>query len=277
MFSYLFLDCVLLLLFLLSGSLGGDYIFKEGQNAYLPCKYSPPTPKDGVPVCWGRGPCPLLDCERLVLRTDGRNLSYRTSYRYQLKGRVHKGDVSLTIENVALEDSGTYCCRIQLPGLWNDNKINLKLVVKPAKLTPTLTLWKNIYATFPRTLPTTGLDAETQTLVTIHNENQTGGILPMLPGSEAISKTSIYVGAGVSAGLALALILGVFIFKWYSHIKESQNLSLITLANTPSSGIANAVAEGMRSEENIYIIEENVYEIEDPYEYYCSVPQGQLS
>ncbi|XP_060054035.1 hepatitis A virus cellular receptor 2 isoform X2 [Erinaceus europaeus] len=249
MFSYLFLDCVLLLLFLLSGSLGGDYIFKEGQNAYLPCKYSPPTPKDGVPVCWGRGPCPLLDCERLVLRTDGRNLSYRTSYRYQLKGRVHKGDVSLTIENVALEDSGTYCCRIQLPGLWNDNKINLKLVVKP----------------------------ETQTLVTIHNENQTGGILPMLPGSEAISKTSIYVGAGVSAGLALALILGVFIFKWYSHIKESQNLSLITLANTPSSGIANAVAEGMRSEENIYIIEENVYEIEDPYEYYCSVPQGQLS
>lgn len=53
--------------------------------------------------------------------------------------------------------------------------------------------------------------------------------------------------------------------------------SLITLANLPPSGLANIVAEGMRSEENIYTIEENIYEMEDPSEYYCYVSTGQQS
>ena len=53
--------------------------------------------------------------------------------------------------------------------------------------------------------------------------------------------------------------------------------SLITLANLSPSGLANTAAEGMHPEENIYIIEENVYEVEDPYEYYCSVNGGQQS
>lgn len=53
--------------------------------------------------------------------------------------------------------------------------------------------------------------------------------------------------------------------------------SLITLANLPPSGLANIVADGMRSEENVYTIEENVYEVEDSSEYYCSVVSGQQS
>lgn len=53
--------------------------------------------------------------------------------------------------------------------------------------------------------------------------------------------------------------------------------SLITLANLPPLGLANTVAEGMRSEENIYTIEENIYEMEDPSEYYCYVSSGQQS
>lgn len=53
--------------------------------------------------------------------------------------------------------------------------------------------------------------------------------------------------------------------------------SLVTLANLPPLGLENAGAEGMRSEENIYTIEENIYEMEDPYEYYCSVNSEQQS
>ena len=53
--------------------------------------------------------------------------------------------------------------------------------------------------------------------------------------------------------------------------------SLITLANLSPSGLANAAAERRHPEENIYIIEENVYEVEDPYEYYSSVNSGQQS
>lgn len=33
----------------------------------------------------------------------------------------------------------------------------------------------------------------------------------------------------------------------------------------------------MRSQENIYVIEENIYEMEDPYEYYCYVNNEQQS
>lgn len=94
----------------------------------------------------------------------------------------------------------------------------------------------------------------------------------------ATTRTGLYIGAGVSAGLALILISGGLILKWYSDRKEKiQNSSLITLANLSPSGLANTAAEGMRPEENIYIIEENVYEVEDPYEYYCSVNGGQQS
>lgn len=284
MISYLFLNCVLLLLLLFSRSLEGKYTFKKGENAYLPCNYFPSTHQDVVPMCWGRGDCPLLDCQGLVLRTDGRNLSYRTSDRYQLRGYVYKGDVSLTIENVTLKDSGNYCCRIQFPGPWNDKKITLELVVKPAELTPIAPgptqRRKNFTTSSPRTLPTTSMglgSAETQTSETIHTENRTESTeFYVLPDSGSNTKTSIYIAAGVSAGLVLALILGIFIFKCYSHNKESENISLSTLANSLPSGIANAVAEGTRSE-NIYVIEENAYEMEDPYECYCSVSEGQLS
>nr|KAF6348697.1 hypothetical protein mMyoMyo1_006180 [Myotis myotis] len=132
MFSHLSFDCVLLWLLPLTRSLEGSRTAEVGKNAYLPCHYFPTTSENLVPMCWGRGPCPLTQCTSVMLSTDGRHLNYQSSSRYQLKGNVHKGDVSLTIENVTLADSGTYCCRIQFPGPMNDKKSNLELDIKPA-------------------------------------------------------------------------------------------------------------------------------------------------
>ncbi|XP_068392382.1 hepatitis A virus cellular receptor 2 isoform X1 [Eschrichtius robustus] len=308
MFSHFSFDCVLLLLLLLTRSLEGVYVSEVGQNADLPCTYSPTTPENLVPVCWGKGSCPVFECHSLVLSTDGRNLSYRTSSRYLLKRNFLKGDVTLTIKNVTLADSGTYCCRIQFPGPMNDQKSNLELVIKPvvsaaplipcnklsalreasslrwflssAKVTPARTLWRDITTAFPRTLPTEGLGSETQTLETLHDKNQTeiSTLANELQDLGATTRIGLYIGAGVSAGLALVLISGALILKWYSDSKEKiHNLSLITLASLPPSGLVNTAGEGTHAEENIYIIEENVYEMEDPYEYYCSVSSGQQS
>ncbi|XP_054344441.1 hepatitis A virus cellular receptor 2 isoform X1 [Pongo pygmaeus] len=289
MFSHLPFDCVLLLLLLLlTRSSEVKYIAEVGQNAYLPCFYTPAAPGNLVPVCWGKGACPVFECGNVVLRTDERDVNHRTSSRYWLNGDFRKGDVSLTIKNVTLADSGIYCCRIQIPGIMNDEKFNLKLVIKPAKVTPAPTLQRDFTAAFPRMLTTGGHGpAETQTpwslrdinltqIPTLDKELRDSGLANELRDSGATIRIGIYIGAGISAGLALALIFGALIFKWYSHSKEKiQNLSLISLANLPPSGLANAVAEGIRSEENIYTIEENVYEVEEPNEYYCYVSSGQ--
>ncbi|KAM7333300.1 hypothetical protein ACRRTK_006620 [Alexandromys fortis] len=121
----LIIDC-------LKGSLEDAFIVKVGKNAYLPCGYNLPAYGTPVPVCWDKGPCPSSRCVNWVLSTDERNVIHQKSRRYQLKRNFLKGDVFLTIENVTLADRGTYCCRVQFPGLGNDKKVNVKLDIRPA-------------------------------------------------------------------------------------------------------------------------------------------------
>lgn len=127
--------CILLSFPSYSGSLEGVYIVEVGQNADLPCSCSPAAPENLVPVCWGKGHCPVFECYGMLISTNGRSLKKQLSSRYQLKGNFHEGDVSLTIKNVTFADSGIYCCRIQFPGLMNDKKSYLELVIKPGEWT----------------------------------------------------------------------------------------------------------------------------------------------
>ncbi|XP_049730162.1 hepatitis A virus cellular receptor 2 isoform X1 [Elephas maximus indicus] len=279
MFSNLSFICVLLVLLLLTRSLEGAYIVEVGQNALLPCNYSPTASVNHVPVCWGQGSCPMLQCHLTVLSTDGSHVNYRKSNRYQLKGYLHTGDVSLTIENVTSADSGTYCCRIQFPGLMNDEKLTLELVITPAKVTTARTPRKEFTTILPRMFTTKGArSAETQTWETHHDCNQTQkfSLANEFHDSAVTTRIAVYIGVGISAGLALVLIIYALILQWYSRKKEKlQNSSLVSMASLPPSGLVNAVAAGMHSEENIYTIEENVYEMEDSNEYYCYISDWQ--
>ncbi|ELR45276.1 hypothetical protein M91_16804, partial [Bos mutus] len=120
---------------------------------------------------------------------------------------------------------------------------------------------------------------ETRTLKTLHDKNQTeiSTLATELQDMGATTRTGLYIGAGVFAGLALILISGGLILKLLNSTTMLYFHSLITLANLSPSGLANTAAEGMHPVENIYIIEENVYEEEDPYECYCSVNSGHQS
>ncbi|MFT7809949.1 hepatitis A virus cellular receptor 1 homolog [Arapaima gigas] len=76
-----------------------------GQNVTLPCVYN--VKENGLlEACWGRGEIPLFKCTNTVIAADGNKVTMRLSDRYQLLSGLDRGNVSLTIINVAKEDSG---------------------------------------------------------------------------------------------------------------------------------------------------------------------------
>ncbi|NXH06923.1 TIMD4 protein, partial [Loxia leucoptera] len=101
----------------------------EGQPVTLPCSYRVTRRKDISDMCWGRGPCPNSKCTNKILQTSGRKVTFRVSERYSLRGYVAFGDVSLTIGAARAQDAGVYCCRVEIPGLFNDIKRNIQLEV----------------------------------------------------------------------------------------------------------------------------------------------------
>ncbi|KAF6729398.1 Hepatitis A virus cellular receptor 1-like protein [Oryzias melastigma] len=106
---------------------------QTGQNITLTCKYDIKT-NGPTEVCWGRGPVPTSGCSDQILATDGYKVKEytRVSSRYQLKGRLNEGDVSLTIMNATEEDAGVYGCRVEIYGMFNDEKHHVNLTVKRA-------------------------------------------------------------------------------------------------------------------------------------------------
>nr|XP_015204842.1 PREDICTED: hepatitis A virus cellular receptor 2 homolog isoform X2 [Lepisosteus oculatus] len=109
-----------------------------GQNVTLPCRY---TVRDlGVTtMCWGRGELPLSWCNNMIISTDGQSVNSRLSERYQLLGQLTRGDVSLTILHAQESDSGLYSCRVKVPGLFNDQKHTVNLIVTKAPYTTAAT------------------------------------------------------------------------------------------------------------------------------------------
>ncbi|XP_037008136.2 hepatitis A virus cellular receptor 1-like [Artibeus jamaicensis] len=101
-----------------------------GQAVTLPCTYS--TARGTTSMCWGRGACALSQCPNQLIWTDGHHITFQKSRRYNLQGAISQGNVSLTIEDAAQSDSGTYCCRVEHSGWFNDLKVNILLEVKPA-------------------------------------------------------------------------------------------------------------------------------------------------
>ncbi|KAL4683849.1 hypothetical protein H8959_021543 [Pygathrix nigripes] len=104
------------------------------------------------------------------IRTDGTRVTSRKSAKYKLQGTIQRGNVSLTILNPSEGDSGMYCCRIEVPGWFNDVKINMRLNLQRASTTTrrTTTTTHRTTTTSPPTTPhvTTTIAALPTTVVT---------------------------------------------------------------------------------------------------------------
>ncbi|XP_030068022.1 T-cell immunoglobulin and mucin domain-containing protein 4 isoform X2 [Microcaecilia unicolor] len=140
-----------------------------GSPVTLPCRYNVRSESDITTMCWGRGSCPNSKCNDEILHTDGRKVISKTSSRYQLTGVIVKGDVSLTIENATEGDRGSYCCRVEIHGWFNDLKFNIQLEMYRALTTPPTTIRSTTLTTravTETTFPTLPVEMVTETAVT---------------------------------------------------------------------------------------------------------------
>ncbi|XP_006176503.2 T-cell immunoglobulin and mucin domain-containing protein 4 isoform X2 [Camelus dromedarius] len=102
-----------------------------GQSVTLPCIYSSWSHHSNS-MCWGKGQCPKSRCTEEFLYTDGSRVLWKKSAKYALQGSIGRGDISLTIFNTNEGDSGVYCCRVEVPGWFNDVKKNIRLQLRRA-------------------------------------------------------------------------------------------------------------------------------------------------
>ncbi|XP_074504551.1 cell adhesion molecule DSCAML1-like isoform X1 [Sebastes fasciatus] len=128
--------CCNLLFCLLLGCVSAETIIaRVGEDVTLICNYDAKS-KGKLSVCWGRGAIPNSGCANEVIKSDGTSVINRLSERYLLKGNIGEGDVSLTIRQVEEGDSGTYGCRIEIPGWFNDHKHQMTLTVVAVRPNP---------------------------------------------------------------------------------------------------------------------------------------------
>uniref|UniRef100_A0A8C9SQM8 Ig-like domain-containing protein n=1 Tax=Scleropages formosus TaxID=113540 RepID=A0A8C9SQM8_SCLFO len=109
-----------------------------GQSVTLPCSYDVAY-HGPLHICWGRGEIPINGCNHQIIETDGYKVKRRVSDRYQLFGDLAKGDVSLTIVDANERDGGKYGCRVEIHGLFNDEKKTVDLIVEKKEPTTTTT------------------------------------------------------------------------------------------------------------------------------------------
>uniref|UniRef100_A0A452T5T5 Hepatitis A virus cellular receptor 1 n=1 Tax=Ursus maritimus TaxID=29073 RepID=A0A452T5T5_URSMA len=203
-----------------------------GRSITLPCTYS--TANGVTTMCWGRGACPLSHCSDEVVWTNGSHVTVRKHPRYKLKGNLSRGNVSLTIENVAQTDRGLYCCRVEHKGWFNDMKLTLSLEIKPD-----------------------GNGTVTQSSDGLWHSNQTHASLAQNPWMT--TSKGLYIGLCVTAAVLLTVLVVMVTKKYLCIRNKPEQLNMVSL-NDPRTGALQSAAEvGVRAEDNIYIIEDNLY------------------
>ncbi|NWX29051.1 TIMD4 protein, partial [Notiomystis cincta] len=201
-----------------------------GQNVTVPCHYNVQNRNGITSMCWGRDKCPNSKCARPIIWTDGWRVTEQHSSRYQLQGDLLSGDVSLTILSAREADSGTYCCRVELPGWFNDQLRNQQVVIHKARIstasphthtseqTSAPGSTSESSSTVTRTWPAVSASEAPQTasapcsdlsdcLDVTANLQNTSVSLP----SQQHPESGLYIGIGSCVVLLLVLILALFL------------------------------------------------------------------
>ncbi|XP_042737627.1 hepatitis A virus cellular receptor 1 homolog isoform X3 [Lagopus leucura] len=255
MSSHYFLDWILLI-WLTGPTVSGLLVKGEvGQNITVPCFYTVRTEHDITSVCWGRDACPPSKCSRPIIWTDGRKVTEGYHIKYVLKGNLLKGDVSLTILNAQETDSGTYCCRVEIPGWFNDKTTNLQVVVERARVSTATPL---THTSPPTSAPGSASEASftvrTWPPVSLSEAPETNSSISTH--SQQYSEKSVYLRTGLCVGFLLILGLGLFLGRRYlrNMKKLSKSASSVAFWRPERAGNQSALEVEIHAEENIYTI-----------------------
>ncbi|XP_071426572.1 hepatitis A virus cellular receptor 1 homolog isoform X2 [Pithys albifrons albifrons] len=257
MLSYVCMNWILLIVF--TGPTVSDLVVKGevGQNVTVPCTYRVQHTADITSMCWGRDSCPNSQCSRTIIWTDGWRVTKQHSSRYLLQGNLLEGNVSLTIVSAEEGDSGTYCCRVEHRGWFNDQKTNLKVVIKkaPGSTSESFTItdtWTLVSASeAPQTASGPCSDTSDCSDVTTSLQNMS----VLLP-SQQYSENGLYIGIGSCAALTVILILALYLTKqyFYNTKKTGGTANFIAFQRPRGVGNHSTLEDEIHAEENVYII-----------------------
>uniref|UniRef100_A0A8C3LDA5 Ig-like domain-containing protein n=1 Tax=Chrysolophus pictus TaxID=9089 RepID=A0A8C3LDA5_CHRPC len=255
MSSHFFLDWILLI-WLTGPTVSGLLVKGEvGQNITVPCFYTVETESDITSMCWGRDACPPSKCSHPIIWTDGRKVTERYHAKYVLKGDLLKGIVSLTILNAQETDSGTYCCRVEIPGWFNDKTTNLQVVVERARVSTASPL---THTSPPTSAPGSASEASFTVRmwppVSVSEAPETNSSISTH--SQHYSEKNVYLRTGLCVGFLLILVLGLFLGRRYlrNMKKLSKFASSVAFWRPERAGNQSALEVEIHAEENIYTI-----------------------
>ncbi|XP_032303303.1 hepatitis A virus cellular receptor 1 homolog isoform X5 [Coturnix japonica] len=226
-----------------------------GQNITVPCFYRVKTERDITSVCWGRDACPSSKCSHPIIWTDGWKVTERYHPKYVLKGDLLKGNVSLTILNAQETDSGTYCCRVEIPGWFNDETTNLQVVVERARVSTASPLTHTSPLTSaPGIVSETSFTDRMWPPVSLSEAPETNTSISTY--SQQYSEKSVYLRTGLCVAFLVILALGLFLGRRYlrNMKKLSKFASSVAYWRPERAGNQSALEVEIHAEENIYTI-----------------------
>ncbi|XP_075458297.1 CMRF35-like molecule 8 [Ascaphus truei] len=234
---------VLLLFLALSASLE-EVTGSVGDTLLLPCTYSAHEGTNSM--CWGRGSCTYSKCNNVIIWTDGSTVTQRKSERYKLMGNVAQGDVSLTITGVQRADEGTYCCRVEIPGLFNDQKKEITVEITEAQT-------ENL-AVPTRTSSSSDLTSVADTSRSILSTSPPGNV--SFSSEENQESTGLldpmpHIIAGVVLLLLLIISLAVLVYRCSYHRTKMSGI----VSTTPVLILGALDRAPNQATDNIYLVE----------------------
>ncbi|XP_028633512.1 hepatitis A virus cellular receptor 1 homolog [Grammomys surdaster] len=251
-----------------------------GHSVTLPCIY--PVSTRRFYMCWGRGPCNYNTCGERIIATDGYQIQYRASNRYQLKGQLLQGIGSLTILNLTVSDSGHYCCGLQMKGWYGIVEIMTSLLLVQPEIptnppTRPTTTGRPTTPGRPMTISTRFTHVSTSTRISTSTPptpahmqthkpdwnntvtssddtwNNSTEVIPSWKPQKTLTK-GFYVGISIAALLLLLLVSTVVITRFIIMKKKSGSLSFSVSKSRPLPNIKVVVKS--KDEDKFYIIED---------------------